>query len=130
MVAILLSARPGILLALDLRILVPGLYLAGSLLLAALIIAVCRRIWRTGDERPPSPSDEMAHYRTLYEQGTISEEEYRRLRGLLGGELRRSVDLLPAPAPTAPKSTDKISTDPPSPSPDDTKPPPDGIRPA
>jgi hypothetical protein len=130
MVAILLSARPGILLALDLRILLPGLYLAGSLLVAALIIAVCRRIWRSEDERPPNPSDEMAHYRTLYEQGTISEEEYRRLRGLLSGELRRSVDLLPAPAPTAPKSSDKISPDPPSPSPNDMKPPPDGIRPA
>jgi len=130
MFAILLTARPGLLLALDLRILVPGLYLAGSLLVAALIIAVCRRIWRSGEERLPSPSEEMAHYRTLYEQGTISEEEYRRLRGLLGGELRRSVDLLPAPAPMGPKSPDKSPGGPPSPVPGDTKPPPDGIRPA
>jgi hypothetical protein len=128
--AILLTARPGILLALDLKILLPGLYLAGSLLVAAAIIAVVRRWWRSEEIRPDSPSDEMAHYRRLYEQGTISEEEYKRLRGLLGGELRRSVDLQPAPAPMGVKPSPNSPGASPNPQPDEPKPPPDGIRPA
>jgi hypothetical protein len=125
MVAFLLISPPGILLAADLlRFMVPGLYLAGSLLVAALIIAAVRRWWRGEDVRPPNPSDEMAHYRRLYEQGAISEEEYRRLRGLLGGELRRSVNLQPSPAPTAPKPAENSPGAGPAPPPDEPKPPP------
>ena len=124
MVAILLTARPGLLLAIDLwRLMVPGFYLAGSLLVAALIIAIVRRWWRVQQDRPPNPSDEMAHYRRLYEQGTISEEEYKRLRGLLGGELRRSVHPVRSPSPAAPKADQTSPAPPPSPAPEEPKPP-------
>jgi hypothetical protein len=130
MVAVLLDVRGVILLALDFHILLPGIYLAGALLVAAAIFAACRRWWLGQREQPPSASDEMAHYRRLYEQGTISEEEYKRLRGLLGGELRRSVNLLPPPGQPAPKPPDITPSAPPSPLPDDKKPPPNGISPA
>ena len=131
MVAILLTARPGFFLAMDLwRLMVPGFYLAGSLLVAALIIAILRRWWRDAEDRPPNPSDEMAHYRRLYEQGTISEEEFKRLRGLLGGELRRTVDRVGPPAPVAPKTNQTSPAEPPNPAPEEPKPPPDGIQPA
>jgi hypothetical protein len=147
MVAILLTARPGIVLAAerDIRLLFAGLYLAGALLVAAAIIALVRRRWRGAETRPSSPSDEMAHYRRLYEQGTISEEEYRRLRSLLGRELRRSVDLLPAKAPAASAAQkpaenspgpdprvlgERGNGEPPGPPTDEPKPPTDGIQPA
>ncbi len=131
MVAILLTARPGFLLAVDLwRLMVPGFYLAGSLLVAALIIAIVRRWWRGDQARPLNPSDEMAHYRRLYEQGAISEEEYKRLRGLLGGELRRSVKVGQSPVPVAPKTEQNGPAPPPAGAPEEPQPPPDGIQPA
>ena len=104
MAAFILTDRQGFLLALDFRILLPGLYLAGSLLVAAAIIALVRRWWRNDEEdRSCRPGDQLAHYRTLYEQGTISEEEFKSLRGILGGELRRSIDLPVKPPPTGEK---------------------------
>jgi hypothetical protein len=149
MVAILLTPGPGILLAKDIvPFLLNGSYLAASLLVAAGIIALVRRWWRGEQSRPHSASDEMAHYRRLYEQGNISEEEYRRLRTLLGGELRRSADLLPVKAPQAPvegivapplltqgadapRSPGENSPGGPSgPPPEEPKPPPAGIKPA
>src|SRR5580692_4310287 len=101
MAAIILTARPGILLAVELRILLPGLYLAGSLLVAAAVIALARRLWRNEEEqqdRSVRPGDQLSQYRTLYEQGAISEEEFKSLRAVLGGELRKSIDLPAAPA--------------------------------
>jgi hypothetical protein len=106
-----------VVLALDMRILVPGLYLAGAFLVGAVIIALIRRWWREEGKGVQS-SDELARYRTLYEQGSINEEEFKRLRGVLGGELRQSVDLPPKPAHPEPPPSDE-----------NTKPPTDGIRP-
>lgn len=69
----------------------PGLWLAGALLLGALLVAIIRR-WQRG-ESSPSASNQLAHFRDLYEKGQISEEEFKRLRSVLGGELRRSLQI-------------------------------------
>src|SRR5947209_3630546 len=93
------SARP--VLAFDAPILLPGLYLAGALLVGALIIAAASHWRRRGTSPAVGPSDQMAHFRSLYEQGAISEEEFSRLRSLLGGELRWVLDVPPRPQPPA-----------------------------
>jgi hypothetical protein len=68
-----------------------GLYLAGALLIGAVVVEMFRR-YRRAEHRSErlSPSDQLAQYRSLYEQGAISEEEFNSLRDLLGGELRAS----------------------------------------
>jgi hypothetical protein len=97
MIAIL-TGRFVVLLAMDLSVLLPGLYLAGALLVGAGIIAGLKRWQRNEEPRGGDASDQLARYRTLYEQGVINEEEFKRLRGVLGGELRRSVESASRPA--------------------------------
>ena len=79
-----------------------GTCLAVALLLAALVIEVVRRWSRKGPETP-SPSDQLAQYRALYRRGEISQQEFDRLRAVLGGEIvqtsRPPAPPAPAPAP-------------------------------
>ena len=79
--------------------LVPTLALVTALLVGAVVVALFRRWQHKAGGLSPGPSDQLAQFRSLYEQGAISEEEYRRLRTVLGGELRRSADLPVAPSP-------------------------------
>jgi hypothetical protein len=110
---------PG-LLALDLSVLLPGLYLAGALLVGAAVIALASR-WRKrtagGGEDASHASDQLAHFRSLYERGAISQEEYNRLRALLSGQLREALEV--PPPPTA-------EPRPPAPAPPPAVPPPPG----
>jgi hypothetical protein len=71
-------------------ILTTTLYFVGALLLGALIITVVSR-WRkkTAGSETQSAVDQLAHFRTLYEKGELSEEEFNSLRSLLGGKIRR-----------------------------------------
>jgi len=89
--------------AADGRNFLPLLYLAAALVVGAVVIVLVGR-WRKGEARlTPTASDELAQYRALYERGAISEEEYRKLRSILGGELRKGLDLAPRPlAPSPP----------------------------
>jgi hypothetical protein len=80
-------------------LLVAGLYLAGALLLGALVIALVRHWRREPDPERLTPNDELARYRSLYQQGAISQEEFERLRMLLGSELSKSLASPPRPAP-------------------------------
>jgi hypothetical protein len=100
----------------------PLLCLAAALIVGAVVIVLVGRWRKASATLGPSASDELAQYRALYEQGAISEEEYRKLRALLGGEIRKNLDV-PGKAP-APAS-DKVQASPP---PAD-EPPPTGIRP-
>lgn len=75
----------------DPSILWTGAYLAAALLFGALVMEVFRRYLNSERNDRLTPSDELAHYRSLYEQGTISEEEFTSLRNLLGGEIRRGI---------------------------------------
>jgi hypothetical protein len=67
-----------------------GLYIAAALLAAAVVIAVIRRLYRKG-AAAPTAGDQLTHYRRLYERGAISQEEFERLRSVLGGQVRREV---------------------------------------
>ena len=99
-----------------LELLFYGTCLAVALLAAALVIELVRRWVRRG-ERPMSASDQLAHYRALYKRGEISQEEFDRLRAVLGGELLPGVKP-PPPRPPAPRPTDSPPT-----------PPANGVRP-
>jgi hypothetical protein len=60
-----------------------SLALAGILLAGALAIA-CARRWRTClMDTPNLPEQDLEHYRTLYEQGELSREEFERITGIL-----------------------------------------------
>jgi hypothetical protein len=103
----------------------PLLYLAAALIIGAVVIVLVGRWRKSSATLGPSASDELAQYRALYEQGAISEEEYRKLRSLLGGEMRKNLDVPgKAPAPAA----DKVQPSPPPPAADEP-PPATGIRP-
>ena len=78
-----------------------GSCLAAVLLLAALVVELCRRWARRGEELP-SASDQLARYRTLYKRGEISQEEFDRLRAVLGGEVVRAAKPPAAPPPPNP----------------------------
>jgi hypothetical protein len=121
------TGTTGVVLAADyqFRLLTNGLYLAGALLLAAIAIAVASR-WRRrpGDERL-TPTDQLSHFRSLYERGEISAEEFHRLRTLLGGPVSGAVGAKP------PAGVPKVPGDPkPPPAAEGPQNPPDGIRPA
>lgn len=102
---------------LDNAFLVPGLALAGSLLVGAAVIALFRR-WQRDAARGTSAdaSDQLSQYRALYEKGEISEEEFKRLRGVLGGELRKAQAQAQAKAGPGGEGV-KPAAAPPSPSP-------------
>jgi hypothetical protein len=101
--------------------------LAVALLVFALTIELLRRYFRSDRNDRLSASDQLAQYRTLYEQGTISEEEFNRLRAVLSDEIR-GFARKPAPAtnatPASPPDTAAHDSERP-PSPPET-----GIKPA
>jgi uncharacterized membrane protein len=96
-----------------------GTCLALALLVAALVIELVRR-WARKGESTPSASDQLAHYRTMYNRGEISQEEFDRLRAVLGGEI------VPGARPAAPPRPPAPAQSPPNGPP---APPADGLRP-
>ena len=92
------TARALALLAADWKppMLTTGLYLGGALLLGAAVLALLNRWRRRSAEGHLGPAEQLAQFRSLYEQGLLSQEEFERLRRLLGGEIRREMGLSPA----------------------------------
>ena len=84
----------------DPRLLWSTVALVAAILIGALIIAVFER-WR---KRPvnfrPDPNDQLAEFRSLYDRGEISREEFDRIRNLLGERLRDALDV-PATQPSS-----------------------------
>jgi hypothetical protein len=79
------------------------LALVVALMLAALVLAIVDH-WRKRRARSDrlSPGEQLSHFRSLYEKGELSREEYERIRTLLGGRLREELQLPAArPAETA-----------------------------
>jgi hypothetical protein len=79
-----------------------ALPLIGALLAGALILYVIDR-WRKrvaeDEEAACAPNDQLSHFRTLYERGEMSREEFEKVKALLAGQLRREMNV-PGPAPT------------------------------
>lgn len=91
-----------------------GPAIAGLLLLAALVIAWVKRWSKRPTQVRLNSGDQLAHFRTLYEQGELGAEEFRRIRSLLTERLRRELDtpgMPPAetrpPEPQPPPKTTK-----------------------
>jgi hypothetical protein len=106
--ALVIAQRPQGSPWLDPRVLWATLSLVVILLLGAAVLALVDR-WR---KRPApdrlSPGDQLSHFRTLYEQGQLSREEFERIRGRLSRELRAELDLpavppAPSPSPLPPR---------------------------
>ena len=91
------------------QLLLTSLYLVAALLAAAVIIALVHR-WRRQRnlQQDLSPSAELARYRALYEAGTISPEEFERLRTVLNARMKQELGLtLPTnETPPPPPQTD------------------------
>lgn len=119
------------LLALDPGLMIATFTLIGALLLGAVVIAFVRRWQQMQNRLGPTASDELAQYRLLYEQGKLTEAEYRRLRDVLSTELRKAVDVpaKPAPVPVPPVTAIQPETPPPA-DPPPADPPTTDIRPA
>ena len=76
-----------------------GIGLTIVLAIGAMAIALVKR-WRQRDASiSMSPSEQLAEYRSLYDEGVMSKEEFERLRALLGGQLREAPVPVPPPEP-------------------------------
>jgi hypothetical protein len=117
------------------QLLVTSLCLVAALLVAAAVIALVNR-WRRQreDKEDLSPNAQLAHFRSLYEAGTISLEEFERLRGVLSARMREELGVS-KPTEAAPQQTGETPVSPASPPPEtgiQQRPdgPDTGIRPA
>jgi len=88
-------------------ILTPALWLAGALLLAALVFKIIKLI-RESQRRQSATDDsvhgQLSHFRKAFERGELSEVEYDRVYKLLTGQVRKQAGLQsekPAEAPPA-----------------------------
>lgn len=106
------------------RLLTAGALLAGILLLAAVAIALVSCWRRRSGSECLTPADQLTHFRSLYERGTLSAEEFQRLRDLLTGKAAGPADAAKPDGIRQAASTEE----PPAGKP--PQPPPDGIRPA
>jgi hypothetical protein len=79
------------------QVLATSLCLVAALLVAAVVVALVNR-WRRQREalEDLSPNAQLAHFRSLYEAGTISQEEFERLRAVLGVRLREGMGMKPS----------------------------------
>ncbi len=116
------------------QLLVTSLCLVAALLLAALVIALVNR-WRRQRDLPEdlSPNAQLAHFRSLYEAGTISQEEFERLRTVLNARMRAELGVSkPTEAVSHPSGQAPAPPSPPPPETGIQRPdgPDSGIRPA
>ena len=77
-----------------------GLLLVGALLVGALLLAWARR-WHQGMSDADQPANMLSAFRSSYERGELSEDEYRRIRARLGGA-NAKISARPEPQPASP----------------------------
>ncbi len=76
--------------------------------------------WRKQRERAGVESTEsLSHFRELFENGEITEGEYKRIRGKVSSQMRKEVGL-PSPAPAAESPALPPESEPPAKPPDPT----------
>jgi hypothetical protein len=75
------------------RFIWPTLALVAALLLGAFIISLVEKWRRRSRDRSLSAGDQLSHFRRLYEEGTITREEFERIKAQLAGDLRRELNV-------------------------------------
>jgi hypothetical protein len=105
--------------------------MVGAFVLGAVVIALVQR-WRRQEEQSPTPDAQLGHFRSLYERGEISADEFQKLRAtVLGLPTPRAV---PQPLDSEGLRLDVPESSPspeqPSPPPQPLPPPSDGIQPS
>lgn len=88
----------------------------GVLLLLALVLAWFERWRKRGSDETSGTGNQLSSFRSLYERGELSQEEYDRVHALLTNRMKREFDLPPQPTP-APSPEQPPSPDPPKPGP-------------
>jgi hypothetical protein len=79
-----------------------GPIIAGALLLAALVIAWVKRWSQSPSRQRSSAQTQLTHFRTLYERGELSSEEFNRVRALLAERVKKELEepaVTPPPEP-------------------------------
>lgn len=66
--------------------------LVGALLLAAVVISLAKRWRQRAAFDQLTASEQLARFRTLYERGEMSPQEFQRVRGLLLERIRRELE--------------------------------------
>jgi hypothetical protein len=104
--------------------------MAGALLVGAVVIALVGR-WRKNEDKPLSTDAQLGHFRSLYERGEISAEEYQTLRAAILGLPGQRAARKPVPegSQTA-TSGNVVAEEQPSLPPQSSPPPPEGIQPS
>jgi Short C-terminal domain len=75
-------------------------------LLGALVITVVDR-WRKRLRQDRSDlGDQLSHFRSLYDRGELTREEFERIRGKLGSKLRQEMNVPAAAKPPEPAKTE------------------------
>ncbi len=93
--------------------------LIAALLGGAVVIWYLDR-WRKQQQRGAAESTEsLTHFRELFENGEITETEYKRIRGKVSTQMRKEVGL-PVPIPVVEPSPDPPESVPPAKPPDPT----------
>lgn len=69
--------------------------LAGVVLLGAVVIITVDRWRRRPTRHQSTASDQLSEFRSLYERGELSREEFERIRSRLGKQLRRELEVPP-----------------------------------
>lgn len=85
------------------QLLLTSLCLVAALLVAAVVVALLNR-WRRQHELKEedlSPTAQLAHFRSLFEAGTIGPEEFERVRAVLSARMRESLGVSATPKPAA-----------------------------
>ena len=116
------------------ELLMVALPLIGLLLVAALVLFFVDR-WRKRrtvvDSDACAPNDQLSHFRSLYERGEMSREEFERVKALLTEQLRRELNVAvpvsrsSAPVAEPPPAGTSVQASPPDPqTPPPQEPPP------
>ncbi len=107
-------------------VLITTAILSGALLLAALVIAVVKQWQKRNQQRNGNSAsgDQLSHFRSLYERGDMSREEFERVRALLGKRLRKELAVPAPPPPAAQAPPDGQAPPPEPPAPPEAGPPP------
>jgi hypothetical protein len=108
-------------------LLLPGLYLVGALLVGAIVVAMAGRWRRSPRSVTATASEQLTEFRSLYEKGQMSREEFERVRARLSTEIRAPEPGSPSAAaapPAAPPATSPAVTLPPAAGPTVETPPP------